>query len=271
MPSMLDSRAPSGTRVDAGPGRDLGHIQALVEAPGGERGERQHRDQEADAQPAHVHRGPPDLRHQHGQHHDHREDRPYLDAAGEPERHTAPEQPPAAGGQPVAVEQGQRAQQAEEHEPRLDQYGPRGGHAVRVNGHQAAGHDHGEQAAVPDQQADQQHARRAGQGGQYPAAGHGRGRAGDLGQRRGREHQQGDPGRLDQDELLVRQQPVDQAHRAAEVGAVVVLGDAEQVPGAAQQQQPQAEGQQGADDDRRVDRGQPAGSAARRRRGGTAP
>ncbi len=258
IPRMWLSRAGSGTRVEPGPRGDLGHVQALVEPLGRQRRERQGGHQEADRQPAHVHGQPPDLRQEHDQDHEDGEDRPDLDAARETERGAAPEQALPAAGQAIPVEQGEGPEQAEQHQPGLDQHGAGGGHAVRVDRDDPAAHDHGEQAAVADQQPDQDHARRAGQGGQDPAGRHGVGRPDDLGQQRGRHHQQGDPGRLHQEERAVGQVAVDQVDGAAEVRAVVVLGHPQQIAGTGQQQQPERHGQQGADADGHADRGQPA-------------
>ena len=254
---------PGGQRNPRRPGAggDLGDIQALVEALGRQGREREGGDQEADRDPADVHGGPPELREEHDQEHDDREDRPYLDAARETERDAAPEEPLPAAGQVIAVEQGQGPEQAEQHQPGLDQHGTGGGHAVRVDRHDPAAHDHREQAPVPDQQADQDHTRRAGQGGEDPAGRHRMGRPDGLGQQCGRHHQQGDPGRLHQHERAVWQEAVDQVDGAAEVGAVVVLGHPQQVARTGQQQQPERQGQQSADPDGHADRGQPASPA----------
>ena len=255
-----DVAQPGGQRDPGRPGPrgDLGHVQALVEPLGRQRRERQGGDQEADRQPAHVRGQPPDLRQEHDQDHEDGEDRPDLDAARETERGAAPEQALPAAGQAIPVEQGEGPEQAEQHQPGLDQHGAGGGHAVRVDRDDPAAHDHGEQAAVADQQPDQDHARRAGQGGQDPAGRHGVGRPDGLGQQRGRHHQQGDPGRLHQEERAVGQVAVDQVDGAAEVRAVVVLGHPQQIAGTGQQQQPERHGQQGADADGHADRGQPA-------------
>ena len=251
---------PGGQRDPgrAGPRGDLGHVQALVEPLGRQRREREGGDQEADRQAAHVHRQPPDLRQEHDQDHQDGEDRPDLDATRESERDAAPEQPLPAAGQAIPVEQGQGPEQAEQHQPGLDQHGTGGGHAVRVDRDDPAAHDHGEQAAVAEQQPHQDHARRAGQGGEDPAGRHRVGRPDGLGQQRGRHHQQGDPRRLHQEERAVREVAVDQVDGAAEVGAVVVLGHPQQVARTGQQQQSERHGQQGAEADGHADRGQPA-------------
>ena len=251
---------PGGQRDPGRPGPrgDLGDVQALVEPLGRQRREREGGDQEADRQPAHVHGQPPQLRQQHDQDHEDGEDRPHLDAARETERDAAPEQALPAAGQAIPVEQGQGPEQAEQHQPRLDQDRAGRGHAVRVDRDDPAAHDHREQPPVPEQQSHQDHACRAGQGGQDPAGGHRVGRPDGLGQQRGRHHQQGDPGRLHQEERAVRQIAVDQVDGAAEVGPVVVLGHPQQVAGTGQQQQPERQGQQGADPDGHADRGQPA-------------
>ena len=128
-------------------------------------------------------------------------------------------------------------------------------HAARVDRDDAAGHDRGEHAAVPDEQPAEHHRRRAGGHGEDPPDRDRPGRAGQRGQRGGRGHQQRDPRRLHDDEVAVRHHAVDQPKRAAEVRAVVVVADAEQVTGPEDLEaaQPQREQRGGHDD-----RGEPA-------------
>ena len=122
-PAISFSRAQTGTLSTGRAVPHLGHDQALVEARGRQRGERQHGDQEAGRDPGHERERPPHPGQADGQHHQDRDERPPLDGPGEPERRPAPRQPPAAGRQPVPVEHRHRAEQAEQHQPRLDQHG----------------------------------------------------------------------------------------------------------------------------------------------------
>ncbi len=110
----------------------------------------------------------------------------------------------------------------------------------------------------------------AGQRGEDPPGGHPPGRARHLAGHGGRDHQQGDPGRLHQDEAAVGRHAVHQPHGAAEVRPVVVLGEPKQVARPAQLPQPQRQacgGGRGDDPDHRVPAGggEPAagGHAAR--------
>jgi hypothetical protein len=197
----------------------------------------------------------------------HRDDRPYLDRAREAECRAAPGQP-AAARQLIAVEDGNGAGQAAEHQPGLQQDSVGGLHAARIHGHDAAGHDDGEYAAMTYEQSAEQHAGAAGRHGQDPPGRHCPGRAGQLGQQRGRQHQQGDPRRLDGDEIAVRDGAADHAECAAEIRAVVVFGDAEQMTRTGQLVDPQPEPEQGGHRDHDAGRGardQPAQAALVRR------
>jgi len=107
-----------------------------------------------------------------------------------------------------------------------------GAHRVGVDGRDAAGHQDGEQAPMADEQPGEGHPGGAGQQGENPADGQSPGGTGPVAQQRGRAHQQGDAGRLHEDELAIGHGPVHQPDRAAEVWPVVVLGDAEQEAGA---------------------------------------
>ncbi len=168
---------------------ELGQEHAVVEPAGGQGGEGQDGDQEAGRHPASQDHGLPGPG--QGEQHDdqHRHDRPRLDRPGEPERHPAPGQAPAAVGQPVAVEHREGCGQAEQRDPRLEEDRVGGRHAGRVHGEQPAGHDHRQQPAVTDQQAPSDHAGRTGQEGQYPCDRHARGGARRLGEQRDRDHQ----------------------------------------------------------------------------------
>ena len=268
---MCCSRNASGTRTQVGPDQ-LGDDHAAVEGPRGEQRERQHGQQEPGRDPGGEPGGLPRPPGGEREHHQHRQDGPHLDRAREPEREPAPDQAPPAG-QPVAVEHRERPQQAEQHQPRLQQHGSGRLHAVRVHGDDPAADGHREQPAVTGEQARQRHGGGAGQRGEHPPGRHPRDGAGRLGRQRDRGHQQRDPGRLHHDEVAVRQRPVDQPDGAAEVGPVVVFGDPEQVAGAAQLIQPERQANQGRHDDhcgRRPGRGRAAaGAPARRRQAGT--
>ena len=242
---------PEGERHPDEVGPDqLGDDHAAVEGPRGEECERQHGQQESGrdpgGEPGRLARPPGGER----EYHQHRQDGPHLDRAREPEREAAPDQAPPAG-QPVAVEHRERPQQAEQHQPRLEQHGSGRLQAVRVHGDDPAAKDHREQPAVTGEQARQRHGGGTGQHGEHPPGGHPGEGAGRLGRQRDRGHQQRDPGRLHHDEVAVRQRPVDQPDGAAEVGPVVVFGDPEQVAGAAQLIQPERQGNQGRHDDHR--------------------
>ena len=227
----------------AGPGQ-LRDDHAVKERAGRGDGERQDRNEEPGRHPGQEPGRPPGAGQAQHQDDRHRDDRPHLDRAGEAECRAAPGQPAAAGGQLVAVEHGHGAGQAGEHQPWLQQDRVGGLHAARIHGQDPAGNDDGEHAAMTHQQPAEQHAGGAGQGGQDPAGRHRPGRGGQLGQQRGRPHQQRDPRRLDGDEVAVRDGAADQPERAAEVRAVVVLGDAEQVAGTGQLVHPQPEPEQ---------------------------
>ena len=237
----------------AGPGQ-LRDDHAVIEPAGRGQRERQHRNEEsghhATGEPGRL-PGPGQAQHQDD---GHRDDRPHLDRAREAERRAAPGQP-AAAGQPIAVEDRHGAGQAGEHQPGLQQDSMGGLHAARVHGQDPAGHDDGEQAAMTHKQPAEQHAGAAGRRGQDPRGRHRPGRAGQLGKQRGRQHQQRDPRRLDGDEIAVRNRAVDQAESAAEVSAVVVFGDAEQMAGTGQLVAAEHEPEQGRRRDHDASRG----------------
>ena len=249
----------------------LGHDDAAVEGRGRQHGKRQYRHGETRHHPGRVGRRPPGLAAGQDQHQDdqHGQDGPDLDGAREAERDPAPDQTAGTGtGQPVAVEHGQQPGQAEQHHPGLQQHGVCRLHRGRVDGEDPAGHDHGEQAPVADQQAAHGHCGRASQRGEDPAHAHPPRGAQALGHQRDRRHQQRDARRLDHDEVPVRQVAVDQQDRAAEVRPVVVLGHADQVVGTAQLVEPERDGERGQDHDGRRHRlgTCPAGRLARIRR-----
>ena len=164
----------------------------------------------------------------------------------------------ALRGQLVTIQHRQRTGQAEQHQPGLEQDGVRGDQAAREDGQHAAGPGHRERAPVPGQQADQRDACGTRRHRQDAPGRHAPGRAGDLGQQRGRAHQQRDAGRLHDDEVAVRKGAVHEAQGAAEVRPVVVLRDAEQVSGPAQQEEPQAHADQREARDDQRDGGEPA-------------
>ena len=249
-----------------GPG-PLGDQHLAVEGVRGQHGERQYRQREARDDTAEEHQRAARRPRHPGQQDQHREDGPGLAHAGEPEREAARAEPPPAAGQVVAVHHRQRPGQAEQHQPRLDQHGVRGVHAVRIDGQEPARHRDRQRAAVPDQQAGQRHPARARAGGQDAADGQGLGGAERPGERGHRRHQQHHPGWLHGDEVLVRDRAVDQPHGAAEVDPVVVFGDPEQVAVLGQLPQPQEQSERGGDDDGQHDRGQPPSRARRRGRG----
>ena len=131
-------------------------------------------------------------------------------------------------GQPVAVDQRQRPDQAEQHQPRLNQHGVRGRDALRVNRHDPAGDQHGKGAVAADEKAGQDHAGAAHRHGEDPGQLHPRGGAGPPGHQRHRRQQQRDSGRLDDNKIPVWRNAGRQAQRTAEIRPVVVLGDAQQ-------------------------------------------
>ena len=149
LPQPVPQRHPDGVH----PAAHLGDDHAVVEHPRREGGERQHRDEETCRDAAKVDRHPP--RPPQAEDHDdeHRDDRPRLDDAGETEGDTAPDQPPAAAGDPVTVKHGHGPGQAEQHQPWLDEQRVGGGNAVRVDRHYPAGEQRGNDPPVPDEQA----------------------------------------------------------------------------------------------------------------------
>ena len=204
----------------------LGDDHAAVEGRRcGER-ERQHGHAEAKHDPGGVDGGAARRACGQRQDHHHRNDGPDLDGTGEPEQDAAGQQPPPATRDLVTVEHRQRTEHAEQHQPRFQEHGPGGQDAVRVDRQHPAGHQRGEEPAVPGEQACHRDGRRTGERGEHPRHGH----AGDgshaLGDQGDGEHDQRDPRRLHHDEVVVGHRAVHQPDRAAEVRAVVVFADA---------------------------------------------
>jgi hypothetical protein len=120
------------------------------------------------------------------------------------------------------------ADQAEQDEQSLDQDGVGARDAVGVHGADAGGQQDGEQAPAAHEQAGEHHPGRAGHHGQDSARGHGPGRARELGDQRDRNHQQRAARRLHEDEIAVWLLSLHQADGAAQIGAIIIFGDAEQ-------------------------------------------
>ena len=185
--------------------------------------------------------------------HQGRDGGPDLDRGAEAEADTGPEHAAGAvlaGYSPVArqvvtVEQEHRSQQAEQVQPRLEEQGLRGVQRGGEDRVAAAGHARGERAPVPDEQADQDHVGGVRAHGEHPGRGQGPRAAEHLAAQRGRHHQQHGAGRLDHREVPVRDHPVDQAQRIADVHPVVVLGESGQVTRPGQLEDPQAQAEQG--------------------------
>ena len=231
------------------------------------RQERQHREDESGRQGAHVRAGAagpflPVCQAEHEQDRG-RRDRPELDDAGEAEGQAGPCQP-AGPGQVAAAERRVDPQQAEQVHPRFEHQRVRRGDVAGVDGEHSAGHQRDHGAAVADQVAGQRDARGAGQRGEHPGQGEPLHRGGDLGDQRHRGHQQQDARRLDEGEVLVRQLALDQPQRAADVHAVVVLGDARQVAGPGEREQPDPDGEDRRDQHHDARCGQPVVAQPRR-------
>ena len=110
-----------------------------------------------------------------------------------------------------------------------------------VDGEHAAGNRGHHGAPVADQVPHQGNARGGGQRGEHPGDRERLHRGDRLGQQRDRQHQLVDARRLDGREVHVGQLPLGDPDRAADVHAVVVLGDAGQEPGPGQREEPDGE------------------------------
>ena len=170
--------------------------------------------------------------------------------------------PRSGARQPIAVEDRDGAGQAEQVQPGLEQEGVGGDDRIRVDGVQAAGDARRDRASVPHQQAEQDDVGGVGADGQRPRGRQAPGGPGDLGQQRGRRHQEHGARRLHHGEIAVRDYPGDEAQRVAEQHPVVVLGHAEEVARPRQLVGAQEKGERraGRDDrpERRLAFGQPA-------------
>ena len=105
---------------------------------------------------------------------------------------------------------------------------------------------------MPEQKPDQRDAGRSGRGRHHSGDAERSIRPDHLSQQRDRRHQQRDAGWLNEREITVGHDAVDQPQRTAEVHAIVIAGEAEQIVGARQLIEPEDQREQcrGRDDDR---------------------
>ncbi len=115
--------------------------------------------------------------------------------------------------EPVAAEDQQGTEQAEEVEERLKQQRVRGVHLGGEHGHHSGCEQRGQQSAVTHQHPHQHHVQGRHQRHEQARGGEGVARADGARQQRQRGDQEREAGRLHQHEVAVGEGPIDEAHR----------------------------------------------------------